>query len=190
MNSERRSEEEMNKKIFGIVGVLLIALTAGAVLSKSGGGGGYDEYGYNYQAHIFNGRYCDYDRVIGGPYSHVTLVMKWNDAWLSNKDRDGDGELDRHYGYPSYIGSGAWCTNHQYATEDDGTHWVYFVKIVALDHPVGDYEEIDGILFYDDVEVGILIWGQFAITQRVYNEEGGPHGIEYLVQPAGFGASG
>ncbi len=28
---------------------------------------GYDEFGYNYQAHMFNGRYCDYDRVAGGP---------------------------------------------------------------------------------------------------------------------------
>ena len=43
---------------------------------------GYDEFGYNYQAHIFNGRYCDYDRVEGGAYCDVELVMKWNDAWL------------------------------------------------------------------------------------------------------------
>jgi len=152
--------------------------------------GGLDEFGYNYQAHIFNGRYCDYDRVMGGPYCHVTLVMKWNDAWLSNKDRDGDGDLDRHWGYPSYIGSGAWCTNLQYATEEDGTQWVYYVKIVALDHPVEDYVEIEGVLYYNGVEVGILIWGQFTIIQRVYNEEGGAHGIEYLTQPTGFGAAG
>jgi len=25
---------------------------------------GYDKFGYNYQAHMFNGRYCDYDRAI------------------------------------------------------------------------------------------------------------------------------
>ncbi len=79
---------------------------------------GYDEFGYNYQSRIFNGRYCDYDRVIGGDYCEVDLIMKWNDAWLSNKDCDGDNELDRHYGYGSYIGSGAWLTNHQW-----GTYW-------------------------------------------------------------------
>ena len=64
---------------------------------------GYTEFGYNYQAHIYNGDYG---------YPEWNLVMKWNDAWLSNKDCDGDGLLDRHYGYDSYIGSGAWETNH------------------------------------------------------------------------------
>jgi hypothetical protein len=69
---------------------------------------GYDEFGYNYQAHMFNGRYCDADRVEGGgPYCDVDLMMKWNNAWLSNMDCVGDGKLDRHFGYPSYIGSGA-----------------------------------------------------------------------------------
>ena len=46
------------------------------------------------------------------PYRSIKLVMKWNDAWLSNMDRDDDGMLDRHYGFSSYIGSGAWETNH------------------------------------------------------------------------------
>ncbi|GAG22444.1 unnamed protein product, partial [marine sediment metagenome] len=43
---------------------------------------GYDQYGYNYQAHIFNGFYENYAR----PDTPVTesdtqLQMKWNDAW-------------------------------------------------------------------------------------------------------------
>ena len=52
---------------------------------------------------------------------------KWNDAWLSNKDCDGDGLLDRHYGLDSYRGSGAWLTNHQ----------------------SGEYE-VDGIVIYNN----------------------------------------
>ena len=56
---------------------------------------GYDDFGYNYQSQMFNGRYCDYDRVIGGDYCEVDLMMKWNDAWLSKMDCDGDGLLDR-----------------------------------------------------------------------------------------------
>ncbi len=60
---------------------------------------GYDQFGYNYQAQMFNGRYCDYDRVIGGAYCDVDLIMKWNDAWLDNKDCDGNGLLDRYFGY-------------------------------------------------------------------------------------------
>ena len=178
------------RKALAILGMFVVLLMVVPAFAS----GGYDEFGYNYQAHIFNGRYCDYDRVIGGPYSHVTLVMKWNDAWLSNRDRDGDGKLDRHWGHPSYIGSGAWCTNLQYATEEDGTHWVYYVKIVALDHPKDQYtystDSYGTHVYYNNIEVGVLIWGSFVIIQRVYNEQAGPHGIEYLVQPAGFGASG
>lgn len=74
---------------------------------------GYDEWGYNYQAHMFKGPYCYYDRHYDPDkpdwndiYCDIYLIMKWNDAWLSNKDCDGDGSLDRHYGFDSYIGSG------------------------------------------------------------------------------------
>ena len=46
---------------------------------------GYDQWGYNYQAHIFNGLYENYSR----PDVVVTegtenLVMKWSDDWLAN----------------------------------------------------------------------------------------------------------
>ena len=140
---------------------------------------GYDEFGYNYQAHMFNGRYCDYDRVIGGSYCDVKLVMKWNDAWLSNKDCDGDGKLDRFYGFDSYIGSGAWCTNHQ-TGEDDGQKWVYFCKIVAVPE---DADKVDGIWYAaDGTEIGPDIWGQFAIIQEVESGMGATY-----VSPSGPG---
>jgi hypothetical protein len=140
---------------------------------------GYDEFGYNYQAHLFNGRYCDYDRVAGGSYCDVKLVMKWNDAWLSNRDCDGDGKLDRHRGYASYIGSGAWCTNHQ-SGEDDGQKWTYFVKIVAA--PADAYTA--GGIWYaaDGAEIGPVIWGAFAIIQQVVSGEGATY-----VSPSGPG---
>ena len=79
---------------------------------------GYDEWGYNYQAHMFNGFYCDAyrDAAWCQDYKEDELMMKWNDAWLSNKDCDGDGLLDRHYGFDTYIGSGAWLTNHQWGS--------------------------------------------------------------------------
>lgn len=152
---------------------------------------GYDEFGYNYQAHIFSGRYCDYDRVIGGSSCDVNLMMKWNDAWLSNKDCDGDGLLDRHYGYPSYIGSGAWLTNHMwgsYEGEDGKTcKWTYFVKMVAVPK---DANLADGIWYTaDGTEIGSEIWGAFAIIQEVVNDRcEGYHGLQYL-SPAspGFG---
>ena len=141
--------------------------------------GGYDEFGYNYQAHIFNGRYCDYDRVIGGDYCDIKLIMKWNDAWLSNKDRDGDGDLDRHYGYPSYIGSGAWLTNHQSGGEGKD-HWTYFVKIVAA--PADAYVESGNWYTSDGTKIGPVIWGSFAVIQRVESGVG-----VYDLSPVGPG---
>ena len=154
---------------------------------------GYDEFGYNYQAHIFNGRYCDYDRVIGGNYCDVDLVMKWNDAWMSNKSCDTDDELDRHFGYESYIGSGAWLTNHQSGkVEVNGKlrKWTYFVKIVAAPSDAVK----DGVYWYtaDGIEIGPVIWGSFAIIQQVSNDPSvGEHGILYksLTSP-GFGIYG
>ena len=52
---------------------------------------GYDQSGYNYQAHMFNGKYCDAYRrrrlVPAG--KDESLMMKWNDAWICNVDCDG-----------------------------------------------------------------------------------------------------
>lgn len=145
---------------------------------------GYDKWGYNYQAMMFNGTYCDAyrDAAWCQPYKDDELIMKWNDAWLSNKDCDGDGQLDRHYGFSSYKGSGAWLTNHQkgeYVDENGKTQkWEYFVKIVAAP---GTAVNKDG-KWYDasGVEIGPVIWGEFAIIQEVYNDTGtGDHGILY-----------
>ena len=145
---------------------------------------GFDDWGYNYQGRLFNGMYCDAYRDAGWcqPYTDVKLSMKWNDAWLSNKDCDGDGLLDRHYGFGDYIGSGAWLTNHQsgeYELEGETCEWNYFVKIVAVP---ADATSVGGIWYTaGGVEIGPVIWGAFAIIQQVENDVcGGFHGLQYL----------
>jgi hypothetical protein len=151
---------------------------------------GYDKWGYNYQAHMFNGTYCNAyrDAAWCQPYKDDVLMMKWNDAWLSNMDCDGDGLLDRHYGFPSYIGSGAWLTNHMSGVyEQDGKecHWVYFTKIVAA--PADAYKV--GDVWYSSAgqEIGPDIWGDFAIIQEVNNDPcGGYKGLSYK-SPVGPG---
>lgn len=151
---------------------------------------GYDQWGYNYQAKMYNGLYNNYSRP-DPPLTEddTILMMKWNDAWLSNKDCDGDTKLDRHFGFVSYIGSGAWLTNHQQGTyiDADGNecHWTYFVKIVAA--PDDAFE--DGGIWYatDGTEIGPEIWGAFAIIQEVENDpSAGIHGVQYK-SPAGPG---
>lgn len=80
---------------------------------------GYDQFGYNYQAHDFNGTYDSSDRVLDGTYFGSTgdyvddrLRMKWSDSWLANKDCNGDSKLDR--GLVDGVASGTsmgWLTN-------------------------------------------------------------------------------
>lgn len=124
------------------------------------------------------------------PYRDVNLVMKWNDAWLSNMDRNDDGKLDRHHGHDSYKGSGAWETNHMmgsYVMEEVTYNWDSFTKIVAVPK---DAYVLDGVWYsVEDVEIGPEIWGEFAIIQDIYNDEGtGEEGNVYKSKgPVGFG---
>jgi len=179
---------------------------------------GFDPYGYNYQGHMFKGSYYnsyangagfapylgegeEYDAAYltanpnadehwAWPYRDVQLLMKWNDAWLANTDCDADGELDRYYGFDSYIGSGAWLTNHQSGTyEMDGKtcSWNYFTKIVAAPADA----VLDNGVWYtaDGVEIGPSIWGAFATIQEVSNDQCDPD-YKYSWNadaPTGFG---
>ncbi len=171
-----------------------VTIQSGTLLTSDGDviETGFDEWGYNYQGRMFKGGYCDSYRDADWcqPYADVKLIMKWNDAWLSNKDCDGDGLLDRHFGFDSYIGSGAWLTNHQSGEYEDPVtgetcKWNYFVKIVAVpaDAYLGDVEDIlYGFMWYnaDGVIIGPSIWGAFAIIQQVENDAcAGLHGIQY-----------
>lgn len=144
---------------------------------------GYDVWGYNYQANMFNGTYCDAYRNAAWcqDYKDIELSMKWNDAWLSNKDCSDDGLLDRHHGHASYIGSGAWLTNHMAGEyEEDGKtcKWTYFTKIVAAP----DDAKVDGGIWYsaEGDEIGPAIWGSFATVQTVENDScAGINGVQY-----------
>jgi len=166
------------KKLFAIgLAICMMLLTTNLVMAK----GGFDDWGYNYQANIFNGFYGNYNR----PTPPVTeddvwLQMKWNDAWL-NEDKV------RHEGFETYIDSGAWLTNHMWGEYEDGTEWDYFVKIIAVrstDYLFGgDWYSADGTL------IGYSIWGQFAVIQEVSNDPVlGDDGLIYSTpSPTGFG---
>jgi hypothetical protein len=160
---------------------------------------GFDAFGYNYQSHLFKGSYANVYLNGDGlppyegdeaaylalspsaatkwywPYRDYDVQMKWNDAWMANTDCDGDGKLDRHYGFASYRGSGAWQTN-QYG----GDGWASLMKISAV--PEDAYQV--GNMWYaaDGTEIGEEIWGEFAITQDVLSGEGALY-----VSPAGPG---
>lgn len=132
---------------------------------------GYDQFGYNYEAHMFNGTYDSSDRTLDGTYWGSTgdyvddkLMMKWSDAWLANVDCNGDHKLDRGLvdGVVNGVSMG-WLTNH--IVGDDYTD---FVKIVW-------------------VGPGGSLWGAYETIQEVYNENGGDHGLMTKVGVPGFG---
>ena len=153
---------------------------------------GYDQWGYNYQAMMFNGYYCDAyrDAAWCQAYADVQLSMKWNDAWLDNVDCDDDGLLDRHYGFASSIGSGAWETNHMYGTYEQGgevCEWDYFVKIVAA--PADATLDAGMWIAADGTPIGPVIWGEFVTIQEVENDPcAGIEGVKFNNEaPTGFG---
>lgn len=145
---------------------------------------GFDQFGYNYQAHLFVGTYDSSDRNLDGKYWGSTgdfvddsLIMKWSDPWLANVDCNGDGKLDRGLGGdPNYMGiSQGWLTNQNagdYDLDGDGyqeTHYAYFAKIVW-------------------VGPGGPLWSQYEIIQEVYNDPfSGFVGLQLLQGAPGFG---
>jgi hypothetical protein len=155
--------------------VLLFPLTAYA--------GGFDQYGFNYQAHIFNGSYCaawHNPSWCTGDVASWRLLMKWNDAYLSADDTNKDGQVDPHPGRSTYIGSGAWVQEHEYGSYRDASgvmhFFIYDAKIVAKSTP------------YSSCGNGYEIWDDFCVVQEIYND---PyirlHGVEFQPDPPGLG---
>lgn len=171
---------------------------------------GYDAYGYNYQAYMFKGSYANvylgrddfppYDGddatyLAANPgaaghwawqYRDIQLTMKWSDEWLSNKDCNDDGKLDRGYscdptGANNSACTGAWLTNHMWGSDPvDGKacNWNYFTKIIT---PSLDADkESDYWYNADGVVIGPVIWGGFATVMEVENDPCNDiHGLQY-----------
>jgi hypothetical protein len=169
-------------------------------------GGGFNEYGYNYEANLFSGLYCNvytgrdgYPPYTGDedsyvqqnptvvntwywPYRDVELVMKWNDMWMDENGNRPD------YTDPN-LSPVPWTTNHMrgsYIGDDGKTHeWVSFTKIVGVGAPPPAPEP-------DPFEC-CRIWTNFIIIQDIYNDPyGGYNGNivdEDYVNPGpnGFG---
>lgn len=146
---------------------------------------GFDKWGYNYQAHMFNGKYCHAYQNASWcqAYADIDLEMKWNNAWLSNKDCDNDGKLDMHSGHEGYRGSGAWLTINQkgFFMDKNGRkqQWSSLEKIVAVPKDAtlknGAWYTTDG------TEIGQAIWEHFAVTMRYIQTTGATvQGVLYL----------
>jgi len=150
---------------------------------------GFNDAGYNYQAKIYSGEM--YPESSPGWY----LEWRWNDAYLSTQDCDGDNLLDFANGQESYRGSGAWTTTKwtKTYTDQDGNRCrvSQFTKFVAV--PVDAY--VNGDLYYDadGNEIGQVVdatgFEDFARVQLIWNDPcQGINGVDYKAPgPVGLG---
>jgi len=96
-----------------LASAVIVGLLASPLMAAKPAETGFDEFGYNDNARLFNGWYGYYDRVIDGGWvvgtADAWLVMKWSKDWVPMIDEP----------------EGAWCTNHWtwYANSYDVSTW-------------------------------------------------------------------
>lgn len=116
-------------------------------------GGGFDEFGYNKQARMFNGAADGMDRKLDGklggypsPYAGDHLVMKWNSEW-DRGNREG-------WSKPPY---GAWLNNQWSGMSSGGSGSVWHYKYKWVGPCGSDYSPLPS--------GGYCLWGQFEVLQ-------------------------
>ncbi|MBA7600786.1 hypothetical protein ES703_07846 [subsurface metagenome] len=146
-------------------------------------GAGFDEFGYNYQARIFNGLADGVDRNLDGLYSGSTtyandhLVMKWSKAW--DDARFGpDGIRDSGDELPWT--PDAWVNNEWNGMVPGGSGEVWHYKIIWTGLPWTNANPNwrDG---------GYGIWGEFEVIMD-QGTAGGQHFWGTHAKPTGYGA--
>ena len=198
---EMLSVESSGSLIFLAIALFLTP----AVSAKSNGA--FDEYGYNYQARIFNGRFgnADENRPAGdgnpdtyfgdstnsfgyydedGVYHQVLinvadshLVMKWSKGWHMAVFGPDN---ERGSGDEEPWGPGAWCTNHV-----EGTGTVYDTDGTTVIYQ-GHVTVLSKICWVGDTsDYTNPIWGTMAVVHKVFLGQG----IVFHETPAGFGAN-
>ncbi|EKE12389.1 MAG: hypothetical protein ACD_13C00223G0005 [uncultured bacterium] len=162
------------KKVFVLI--LVIALLAPATTAFAGG---FDEYGYNDVANIFNGTGASWSLAKGLPadylgiYSNDKLVMKWNSEWVRGNTEG--------WSKPPYA---AWENNEWNGAFPGGSGAVWHYKIVWVGNYAADLSLIP------DGAYGI--WGQFAvIMDQGIDPSFGPGHLWFAhANPAGYGSYG
>ena len=134
--------------------------------------GGFDQFGYNYTARLFNGIEDGADRNLDGTYwgdptyANDKLVMKWSKAW----------DNARFHGKP--WSPDAWVDNEYNGKVPGGSGEVWHYKIVWVG------PELEDSPYWR--EGGEAIWGQFEVIfsqGTVANE----HFWDIHASPNGYG---
>ncbi|MDD1669041.1 MAG: hypothetical protein LUO97_04480 [Methanomicrobiales archaeon] len=159
------------KQIIGAALILVLCMLVAPVAA----GGGFDEFGYNYQARIFVGPADGVDRVLDGmvwgepAYANDHLVMKWSKAWDDARFNGGPWTCD------------AWENNEWNGNQAGGSGVVEHYKIIWVGpDPEGSPCWREG---------GYPIWGEFEVImdQGVFPGEG--HVWYTHAVPNGYGSA-
>lgn len=152
-----------------LLGALLILITPVVVYA----GGGFDEFGYNYQARIFVGAADGIDRVLDGKvwgdptYANDHLVMKWSKAWDAARFDGAPWTCD------------AWTDNEWNGQVPGGSGEIWHYKIVW----VGSNLQNSPCWRPG----GYPIWGQFEVISSHGTIPGFGHLWDAHAIPTGYG---
>ena len=132
--------------------VLILVVTLLAIPLTNASAGGFDEFGYNDVAGIFNGPADGVDNVLDGKvwgnptYAIDRLIMKWNAAW--------DACNAHGYNDPVYC-AGAWTSNEWNGMVPGGSGEVWHYKIiwVGSDGANSEYWQPGGYPIWGNYEV-------------------------------------
>ncbi len=156
------------------LGALITMTAVPEVLGVKNADKGFDEFGYNYNARLFNGEVDGADRILDGKYwgdstyANDKLVMKWSKAW----------DDARFNGAPWT--SDAWTDNewNGKAPGGSGETWHYKIVWVGPELQNSKYWKVGGY----------PIWGQFEVIfsqGTVANQ----HFWDAHAKPTGYGVN-
>ncbi len=155
-----------------VTGLLILLLVLTAMPVAAAPGGGFDQFGYNYQARVFVGKADGVDRVLDGKiwgdptYANDHLVMKWSKGW----------DDARFHGVA--WGPDAWETNEWNGMVPGGSQEIWHYKIIWVG------PALENSPYWRPG--GYAIWGQFEVIMS-QGVMGGKHIWETLATPNGFG---
>jgi hypothetical protein len=159
--------------VIAVVLLIALILPATPALAAKPADTGFDQYGYNYQARIFNGPADGVDRVLDGKvwgdptYANDKLMMKWSKAWDDARFNGAPWTPD------------AWCTNEWNGMVPNGSGWTEHFKCIWVG------PELQTSPYWR--EGGQPIWGEFEILMDQGQSPDGKWETLPKVTPNGLG---
>ena len=153
----------------GVLATHLYYNSSAIVLGKQTNG--FDEFGYNTQARLFNGKADGVDRILDGKvwgdptYANDRLVMKWSKAWA-----------DARFNGAAWT-SEAWEDNEWNGKVPGGSGEIWHYKIVWVGPDLQNSPNWH--------TGGYPIWGQFEVIFS-QGTVGNQHFWDAHAKPAGF----